>query len=371
MKLYEFEAAGLFKKFGVPVLEGQVVSSPGELAPASFPTVLKAQVLSGGRGKAGGIKFAANLEEARAKAQELYAARIGGFKVNKILAVAKEQILQEYYFSYAIDRSARKIVSIFSADGGVEIEETARLHPEKVSKLYLDPRTASTSVAAEIIRQKAVVDSNIDKKAFELLAKNLFELFIQVEAELAEINPLAMTAKGLLALDAKVTIDDNALFRHPEFNSLRSGETDQEHTEGERKAAAQDLAYVELDGEVAVIGCGAGLVMSTLDLVAAYGGRPACFLDLGGGASTEKMKAALDLIASNPKVKSVLINAFCGITRCDDLARGIVEYGSKTPLSIRLTGTKEEEGIAILQKSGISAFATMEETSEKAVALAK
>lgn len=364
MKLYEHEAIRLFEKHGIPTIPGKVFHAGEKPVSESFPVVVKAQVLAGGRGKAGGVKFAESRGELEEKAQEIFSLTIKGYPVEKILVRPAVEIHQEYYLGFTIDRSEKAIALIFSTEGGVDIEETAKKSPKKIYRKNIEGE-----IGGKAMREMLDMDSRLDEQQFTHIVSRLLETFREEDADLAEINPLGLTPRGLLALDAKITIDENALFRHPELKAAGRIRTEKEVLE--EKAREKDLAYVCIEGDIGVIGCGAGLVMATLDLISDAGGKPSCFLDLGGGASTEKTRAGLDIVLENKDVKAVLINAFCGITRCDELAQAITEYETKVPLYIRMTGTLEEEGKKILRENGFNVYDNMQDAITAAVEAAK
>ncbi len=365
MKLHEYQAKEIFGAYGIPVQKGTVIDRPEKIdeVAVKYPVVLKAQVLVGGRGKAGGIKLAANPEEARAKAAQILGMDIKGEKVRRLLVVEAANIAAEYYLAFTIDRSARRLVVIGSAAGGIDIEEVARKTPEKVVKMHIDPFSGFQPFHAREIGRKLGFEGKTLLQ-FAAIADGLSRLCTDMDAELAEINPLATVDGALLAVDAKLIIDDNATYRH---DGLPRNE---ELTELEAAAKSAELSYVELDGNVAIIGNGAGLVMSTLDMIAHFGGRPANFLDVGGGATTENMAQAMGIVLHKPGVRSLFINIFGGITRCDDIARAIAAQPPAIPMAVRLTGTNEEEGRTILQDAGIRAYVDPEAAAREAVKLA-
>jgi succinyl-CoA synthetase beta subunit len=365
VKLHEYQAKEIFAAYGIPVQKGTVVDRPEKIDEVAlpYPVVLKAQVLVGGRGKAGGIKLAATPDEARAKATQILGMDIKGEKVRRLLVVEAANIATEYYLTFTIDRAARRLVVIASAAGGIDIEEVARTTPEKIVKRHVDPfMRFHPYQAREIGRALALEGRQLVE--FATIAHNLSRVCIEMDAELAEINPLAVADGKLLAIDAKLIIDDNATYRH---DSLPRNE---ELTELEAAAKAEGLSYVELDGDVAVIGNGAGLVMSTLDMIAHFGGRPANFLDVGGGATTENMAQAMRIVLRKPGVRALFINIFGGITRCDDIARAIAAQPPAVPMAVRLTGTNEDAGRKILQDAGIRAYVDPEAAAQEAVRLA-
>ncbi|MBM3200545.1 ADP-forming succinate--CoA ligase subunit beta [Candidatus Woesearchaeota archaeon] len=346
MKLKEYEGKEIFHKYGVKTPDGFLITNPDQIKELKGEVVLKAQVLHGGRGKAGLILFATN-KDAKKKAEQIF--KKG---VKEILVEEKLKADKEYYLSITIDRFDKKPLLMFSAEGGIDIEELAKNHPEKIKKCYLDENFSS---------KKASEDTKLPTTLIEQLCR----VFKECDAELVEINPLALIGEDFIALDSKVIIDDNALFRH-EFKK------DETLTEIEKKAQQADLSYVELDGNIGVIGNGAGLVMATLDVINYYGGKVANFLDVGGGANKEKMEKALELVLEK-KPKGVFINIFGGITRCDEIAQGLVDYKNQhkltIPLVVRMIGTNEHQGRDTLKKNGIHPIASMEEGAKKIVSL--
>ena len=379
MDLYEYQARELFAAHGVPVLAGIVASTPDEAFEAAQKLlgendllVVKAQVKIGGRGKAGGVKLARSAEEARQKAEEILGMDIKGHTVHKVLIAAGADIAEEYYFSILLDRSGRRELAMCSAQGGMDIETLAREHPEALARVGLDPKVGiDEDVAAQILGQAGFSRSMIDKISPVLIG--LWDTYRGEDATLVEVNPLVLTEQDdVLALDGKVSLDNNAAFRHPEHAAFADVAA-QDPREAMAKEAG--LNYVRLEGQVGVIGNGAGLVMSTLDVVALageeWGVKPANFLDIGGGASAEVMAKGLDVILGDDQVRSVFVNVFGGITACDQVARGIVgalealgDAASK-PLVVRLDGNKVEEGRAILAAAA-HPLVHMEETMDGA-----
>ena len=379
MDLYEYQARELFAAHDVPVLAGIVASTPDEAFEAAQKLlgendllVVKAQVKIGGRGKAGGVKLARTAEEARQKAEEILGMDIKGHTVHKVLIAAGADIAEEYYFSILLDRSGRRELAMCSAQGGMDIETLAREHPEALARVGLDPKVGiDEDVAAQILGQAGFSRSMIDKISPVLIG--LWDTYRGEDATLVEVNPLVLTEQGdVLALDGKVSLDNNAAFRHPEHATFADVAA-QDPREAMAKEAG--LNYVRLEGQVGVIGNGAGLVMSTLDVVALageeWGVKPANFLDIGGGASAEVMAKGLDVILGDEQVRSVFVNVFGGITACDQVARGIVgaletlgDAASK-PLVVRLDGNKVEEGRAILREAA-HPLVHMEETMDGA-----
>ena len=385
MDLYEYQAKDLFAAHGVPVLPGKTVETAEEAAAAAREiggtVVVKAQVKTGGRGKAGGVKLAESPDEAREKAGAILGMDIKGHTVHQVLVTEASDIAEEYYFSFLLDRSNRTFLAMCSAEGGMEIEQLAVERPEALARIPIDPIAGvDRAKATEIVTAGKIPDAVADKAA-DVIVK-LWETFVGEDATLVEVNPLVRTRDdAIVALDGKVTLDGNADFRHPEHAELVDQRTEDPL---EAKAKAKDLNYVKLDGEVGIIGNGAGLVMSTLDVVAyageKHGGvKPANFLDIGGGASAEVMAAGLDVILGDPAVKSVFVNVFGGITACDAVATGIVEAlkilgdEASKPLVVRLDGNNVEEGRRILDEANhplVTQVDTMDNAADKAAELA-
>ena len=379
MDLYEYQARELFAAHGVPVLAGIVARTPDEAYEAAQKLladndllVVKAQVKIGGRGKAGGVKLARSEEEAREKAEAILGMDIKGHTVHSVLIAAGADIAEEFYFSILLDRSERRELALCSAQGGMDIETLAREHPEALARVGLDPKVGiDEDVAAQILGEAGFNRSHVEKLAPVLV--KLWDTYRGEDATLVEVNPLVLTEQGdVLALDGKVSLDNNAAFRHPEHAAF-ADKSAQDPREAMAKEAG--LNYVRLEGQVGVIGNGAGLVMSTLDVVALageeWGVKPANFLDIGGGASAEVMAKGLDVILGDDQVRSVFVNVFGGITACDQVARGIVgalealgDTASK-PLVVRLDGNKVEEGRAILAAAA-HPLVHMEETMDGA-----
>ncbi len=366
MKLHEYQAKKVFARYGLPVEQGVVIERPEQVPRLDlrYPVIVKAQVLVGGRGKAGGIKLAQTPAEAEAHARTILGMEIKGERVARVLVVPAADISAEYYLAFVTDRTLRCAVAVASAAGGVEIEAVARTTPAKIATAAIDPFLGCLPFHARALGRRLGLSGPLLEQ-FAAIAANLYRLYWTEDAELAEINPLAVAGSVFLCVDAKLVLDDNASFRHPDRPPS------EELTSLEREARSSGLAYVELDGDIAVIGNGAGLVMSTLDLLAHVGGRAANFLDIGGGATAEGMHKALDIVQQKPGIRSIFINIFGGITRCDDVARGIVQDPPRAPASIRLTGTNEAEGQRILRAAGISAGLDPDEAAREAVALAR
>lgn len=380
MKLHEYQSKQLFGRHGVPVPQGIVAETPQAAREAAgqigLPVVIKAQVLVGGRGKAGGVKVAKTLDEAEAIARDILSLNIKGLPVRRVLVDPAADIRAEIYLGIVIDRASRRAVLMASAAGGVDIEEVAATTPEKIARAPLDPFVG----LPEYLARDVAVQIDLPRELwpdFVKIARGLAAAFAANDASLAEINPLAIVGQAgglpvtLMALDGKMVIDDNALFRHPDLAAMRDPDED---SESEKKARESDLSYISLDGEIGCMVNGAGLAMATMDIIQYYGGRPANFLDVGGGARADKVAAALRIILSDPKVKAVLFNIFGGITRCDEVARGIVtaleEVKPQVPMVARLVGTNQEEGNRILAEAHMVTADTLGEAAQKAVALA-
>jgi len=374
MKLFEYEAKTMLAKYGIPTPQGGLATSTTQASEVAAklkpPFAVKAQVLVAGRGKAGGILFANTVEEAAKAASKLLNMQIKGIPVRSIWVEEKIQIKRELYFGITIDRSKQSYVAVASAVGGMEIEEIAKKTPDKVIKVPVNPELGLRSFQTREIARKIGYAGNQISELARILEK-LYKVGMDNDAELIEMNPLVETNDGeFMAVDARIIIDDNALFRHQELKKrLLEGES--ELSPQELEAMKNDLAYVKLDGDVGVIGNGAGLVMATLDTIQYYGGKPANFLDVGGGAPSEKIALSLKIVLSDPKVKALFINILGGITRCDEVAKGILEAKEKVgvtkPMVIRLVGTNEEEGKKILTEAGIHVLESMDEAAQRVV----
>jgi succinyl-CoA synthetase beta subunit len=373
MKIHEYQARDLFAAAGIPVPPAQVATTPAEAkaiaAELGVPVVVKAQVLTGGRGKAGGVKLAANPDEAESAARDILGIDISGFKVDKVLVAVASDIAKEIYLGAIVDRQTKSVLLMASAEGGVEIEETARTNPEAIIKAPTDPATGLASHQARAVGFQLGLDWP-QVRQFDNIARKLVQTVVDLDASLAEINPLIVTPEGeLRAIDAKVTIDDSAVFRHSDLAELRNPE---EETGPERDAREGGISYVKLSGNIGCMVNGAGLAMALLDVIQLHGGEPANFLDVGGGADADQVRTAMEIILADPAVELVLVNIFGGITRCDDVARGVVAATSQlsrsVPLVVRLVGTNEEEGLRILKEAGISAHRNMVEAVKAAVA---
>ncbi len=384
MKIHEYQAKEIFTAFGIPVPRERVAANPAEaamLAPElGMPVVIKAQVLVGGRGKAGGVKKVESADQVEVVAKNIIGMDIKGLRVNKVLVSECVDIKGETYVGIIIDRATRAPVLMASAAGGVEIEEVAKATPEKILKVAIDPAAGLLSFQARNVGMALYGDAHCPTGAAEAklarefagIAQKLYRIFLAKDCSLIEINPLVKLGSGsLLALDAKINFDDNADFRHKEWEEMRDLSAE-EPTEVEAKAAG--LTYIKLAGNVGCVVNGAGLAMATMDLIKRYGGEPANFLDVGGSSSPEKMVTAMRIILSDPNVKAILINIFGGITRCDDIANGLLAAQKmadiKVPLVARLTGTNAEKAREILKGSPVTSAETMGDAVKKAVALA-
>jgi len=379
--LYEYQGKELFRRFGIPVSLGRLARSPGEAREAAEglgggPVVVKAQVLTGGRGKAGGIKLADSPDEAEARAREILGMDIRGHVVQKVWIERASEIAKEYYLSVTFDRGEKKPLFMLTTQGGVDIEEVADKTPEALAKLHVDPLVGFQPYQARWLCFTAgVTDPGEQKQVVDLVGK-LYRAFVECDATLCEVNPLIVTPDGeMRALDSKFTVDDNALYRHPEIAEMRDLSA---YPPEERAAREKGVTYVKLDGEVGILGNGAGLVMSTLDVIAQAGGRPANFCDLGGGGDAQGVVDALEVITADEQVRSILFNIFGGITRCDEVARGILEALGRMqiqdPIVVRLDGTNAEEGRRLLAEAApanLEVEETMLSAAERAVELAE
>ena len=384
MDLLEFQGKQLFARHGVPVPEGEVADTVEAAVDAAdrigYPCVIKAQVQIGGRGKAGGIKLAENREEAEEHANAILGMDIRGprgegpFKVHQVWVEGASEIEAEYYASIILDRSAKKLLAMLSTMGGMNVEEIAEKDPDALVRRHIEPNDGFGESQAKQLAADAGVPEEAREKTGELLAK-LYEAFNESDATLIEVNPLVLTKTGdVVALDAKVTIDNSALFRHEDLADLEEGFIEDEQ---ERMAKEKGLTYVKLDGDIGILGNGAGLCMSTLDVVAQAGGHPANFLDAGGGSKAEAIVDALTVITSDEKVRAILFNIFGGITRCDEIAKGIIEASGQieigVPFVVRLDGTNSEEGLGLLADADLPDLhveKTMLGAAEKVVELA-
>ena len=379
MDLYEYQGKELFKRFGIPVSEGRLATSPDEARKAAEElggqVVVKAQVLTGGRGKAGGIKLADGPDAAEEHAKAILGMDINGHVVRKLWIESASDIEREYYLSLTFDRGEKNALFMFTKEGGVDIEEVAAERPEALAKLHVDPLEGFQPYQARRLIYGAGIKDESEQKQIAKIAERLYAAFVGADAMLCEINPLIVTPDGeVKALDSKFTVDDNALYKHADIAEMRDLEA---YPAEERKAREKDVTYVKLDGEVGVLGNGAGLVMSTLDVVALAGGQPANFCDLGGGGDAQGVVDALEIISADPQVKSILFNIFGGITRCDEVARGILQALEQLtigePIVVRLDGTNAEEGRELLRDAApknLHVEPTMLDAAKRAVELA-
>jgi succinyl-CoA synthetase beta subunit len=379
MDLYEYQGKELFRRFGIPVSDGRLATSPEEARTAAQElggqVVVKAQVLTGGRGKAGGIKLADGPDEAEEHARAILGMDINGHVVRKLWIESASDIAREYYLSLTFDRGEKKALFMFTKEGGIDIEEVAAERPGALARLHVDPLEGFHPYQARRLIYGAGVEAGSEQKQIAKIAERLHAAFVGADAMLTEINPLIVTPDGQVkALDSKFTVDDNALSKHPDIAEMRDLDA---YPAEERAAREKGVTYVKLDGEVGVLGNGAGLVMSTLDVVALAGGRPANFCDLGGGGDAQGVVDALEVITVDPQVKSILFNIFGGITRCDEVARGILQaLGSMSiedPIVVRLDGTNAAEGRSLLQEaapSNLHVEPTMLDAAKRAVELA-
>jgi len=380
MDLYEYQGKQLFKQFGIPVSDGRLATTPEEARRAAEelggPVVVKAQVLTGGRGKAGGVKLAEDPADAERKTKDIIGLDIRGHVVEKVWIETASDIAKEYYLSVTFDRGAKQPLFMFTMQGGVEIEEVAANDPDALVRLHVDPLEGYQPWIARRLVYGARVDDPGEQKQIAAIVEQLYRCFVESDAMLTEINPLIVTPAGeVKALDSKFTVDDSALYRHPDIAEFRDTSAADPL---ESFAREKGVTYVKLDGDVGILGNGAGLSMSTVDVVVVAGGRPANFCDLGGGGSAEGVVDALEVITRDPQVKSIFFNIFGGITRCDEVARGILEALDRmqidVPIVVRLDGTNAEEGRRILAEAAppnLHVEPTMLDAARKAVELAR
>ena len=377
MKLHEYQARDIVARYGIPVTGGGVASTPAEVRQVAEQiggkVAVKAQVHVGGRGKAGGIKLANTPAEAEAAGKQILGMDIKGLTVEKVLVAEAITYDKEIYLGIILDRATKRIVMIASSEGGVEIEEVAKTNPDAIIKIAADPLLGLQPFQAQELAFRIGLTDGKQARQFAAIAAGLYKAFVENDAELAEVNPLVVLPDGKLqALDSKIVLDDSGLFRHKEMESMRdlAGEP-----ASEIKARENGLTFIKLDGDIGCMVNGAGLAMATMDVVNLFGGSPANFLDIGGGANAQKVAAALDIILDDPNVKAVMVNIFGGITRCDEVARGIVEAQKiikrQVPMVVRLVGTNEEEGQRILADASLIPAATLAEAAQKAVEIAR
>jgi succinyl-CoA synthetase beta subunit len=377
--LYEYQGKELFRRFGIPVSEGRLAESPEEARAAAEElggqVVVKAQVLTGGRGKAGGIKLAEGPDEGEARAGDILGLDIRGHVVRKLWIEKASDIEREYYLSVTFDRGEKKPLFMFTTEGGIDIEEVAAERPEALVRLHVDPLVGFQPFHTRRLLHAAAVDDPGESKQIATIASRLYDAFVGTDAMLCEINPLIVTPDGeVRALDSKFTVDDNALYRHADIAEMRDASVDDPQ---EALAREKGVTYVKLEGEVGILGNGAGLVMSTLDVIALAGGKPANFCDLGGGGDAQGVVDALEVITTDPQVRSILFNIFGGITRCDEVARGILQALGQMriehPIVVRLDGTNAEEGRRLLTEASppnLHTEPTMLDAARRAVELA-
>ncbi len=380
MDLYEYQGKEIFRRFGIPVSDGELARSGTEARAIAermaAPVAVKAQVLTGGRGKAGGIKLAERPDDAHERAEEILGMEIRGQIVRSVWIERASEIAKEYYLSITFDRGEKKPLFMFTTEGGVDIEEVAAERPQALARLHVHPLEGFQPYHARRLVYGAGLEDVNEQRQLATVAERLYAAFVGCDATLCEINPLIVTPEGdVRALDSKFSIDDNALFRHPDIEEMRDPEA---YPTEERAAREKGVTYVKLDGDVGVLGNGAGLVMSTLDVIALAGGRPANFCDLGGGGHAQGVVDALEVINADRQVRSILFNIFGGITRCDEVARGIVQaLGEMTinhPIVVRLDGTNAGEGRRLLADSDVGDLhveATMLDAAKRAVELAQ
>jgi succinyl-CoA synthetase beta subunit len=372
MKIHEYQAKELFAEFGIPVEPQEVVDNAADARKAAEKigetVVVKAQVLVGGRGKAGGVKLAKTPEEAEKAAADILSLTIKDIPVEKVMVTRAADIEQEFYVGLTTDRSAKQLILMMSREGGVEIEELAVNDPEKIIRFHINPVAGIDEAGLKAALEQVFDTPELVSQA-EDAVRRMYTMYLEKDCSLVEINPYArIDGTTLKALDAKVNFDDNALFKHPDIEAMRNAE---EYSEDELEARRAGLSFVSMDGEIGCIVNGAGLAMATMDIIKLYGGTPANFLDVGGSSNPEKVVNALRIITRNPKVKAILINIFGGITRCDDIAQGILTAMERIdldlPMVIRLIGTNDEEGRAMLAEKGISAYQKLSDAVEQVV----
>lgn len=376
MKIHEFQAKEFFSRYSIPITKETVCYSPDEVVKAAthlgMPVVVKAQVLVGGRGKAGGVKLAKNIEEARYAAEKILGMDIKGCTVEKVLVAEGVKFNSEFYVGLTIDRNSKSVIFMASAEGGVEIEEVAKVNPDAIHKFIIDPELGMTSFISRKIAFRLFDNFSLVTQAVDLFQK-LYQLFLDTDASLVEINPLVVTNDGrLLALDGKMNFDDNALFRQPAIAALNEPDEDEKK---EISAKNKGLSYIRLDGTIGCMVNGAGLAMATMDLIKHFGGKPANFLDIGGSSNPQKVVDAMELLLSDKNVHVVMINIFGGITRCDDVAKGLVtalnQIKVDIPIVVRLAGTNAKEGLEIIKAAKLPVVNTMSEAAQEALRLCR
>ncbi|MDR3653740.1 MAG: ADP-forming succinate--CoA ligase subunit beta [Paludibacter sp.] len=376
MKIHEYQARQLFRKYEIPVPEDVLCYTVSEVEKAARDlnrmVVVKAQVLVGGRGKAGGVKLARNVDEAVSAAKQILGMDIKGFKVEKVLVADAVDITKEYYVGLINDRNTKTVTLMVSSEGGVEIEEVAKTNPEKIIKFHINPLTGLLDYQARDIALQLFSDIKVAQKAASIF-KKLYKLYVETDATIAEINPLVLTPDNeVLAIDGKMNFDDNALFRQPEILAMREPDEDELV---EIDAHNKGLSYIRLDGNIGCMVNGAGLAMATMDMIKLYGGEPANFLDIGGSSSPQKVIDAMNILLNDKHVKAVMINIFGGITRCDDVAKGLIKamevISTDIPIVVRLSGTNAAEGLELLKQTNLPTVSSMSEAAQKAIELSR
>ncbi|MBI2953102.1 MAG: ADP-forming succinate--CoA ligase subunit beta [Chloroflexi bacterium] len=376
MRIHEYQAREIIRRYNIPTPSADVASIPSEARKIAerlrAPVVVKAQVLVGGRGKAGGVKLAQTPREAEAAAGAILGMEIKGITVEKVMVAEATKIARELYLGVVVDRRARTVAVMGSPEGGVDIEEVARSSPERIVKAHAHPMLGLFDYQARELALAMGLDGRL-LRDFTLISRGLYQAFIECDASLAEINPLVVTDDGkLVAVDTKMVLDDNALFRHKDFEALRDPS---DEDEAERMGRELGFSYVRLDGSIGCMVNGAGLAMATMDVIELYGGSPANFLDIGGGARSERVAAAFRLLIADPGVKAVLLNIFGGITRCDEVAKGIIaalrEVPCALPIVVRLVGTNEAEGRALLAQAGLASTTSMVDAAKMVIEKAR
>lgn len=376
MKIHEYQSKQIFSRYGIPVTNEQVCYTSDEVCEVAsklgFPVVVKAQVHAGGRGKAGGVKLARTLDEAREVANKILGMDIKGYTVEKVLVAQGVKFNSEYYIGMTVDRNTKSVMFMASSEGGVEIEEVAKVNPEAIHKFSIDPSLGMTDFLARKIAFKLFSGFAQVIQAVDIFQK-MYQIFIDTDASLLEINPLVMTDDGkLLALDGKMNFDDNALYRQPEIALLNEPDADEKR---EIDARTKGLSYIRLDGNIGCMVNGAGLAMATMDVIKHHGGSPANFLDIGGSSSPQKVIDAMDILLADKNVKVIMINIFGGITRCDDVARGLIsaldQMNVNIPIVIRLSGTNAEEGLKIIKERNLPTVGSLSEAAKEAIRIVK
>lgn len=376
MKIHEYQARQIFRDYGIPVPDSVLCYTVSEVEKAARDmnrmVVVKAQVLAGGRGKAGGVKLARTVEDAVTAGKQILGMDIKGYTVEKVLVADAVNIAKEFYVGLINDRNTKSVILMASAEGGVEIEEVAKETPEKIIKFPINPLTGLLDYQARNVALELFGDIKQANKAASIFTK-LYKLFIETDATLAEINPLVLTPENeVLAIDGKMNFDDNALYRQPKILAMREPDEDELQ---EIAAHEKGLSYIKLDGNIGCMVNGAGLAMATMDMIKLYGGSPANFLDIGGSSNPQKVIDAMNILLGDKNVKAVMINIFGGITRCDDVAKGLIKaleiIITDVPIVVRLSGTNAEEGLALIKQTGLPTVSSMSEAAKKAIELSK